>query len=395
MKIKSVFFITIFVFTLFAAAYFMTVRVCDYTEKSDDSKVPDYDLNDLGWDEIVEKGKEEGSVSFATWWADAYFNRVAALFEEKYGIKVEVVIQDIDTITHKIILEKERSRGSLDIYFAGFIGHVRTVLDENLLLEGVKRIPDWGKLMEKERMYHKNLYAENLMIPLYRNQVAFLYNPEKVPVPPRSWDDFNLWIADNPGKFVFSALKGGSGEAFKHTVLYHLTGGSDKYRTGSHVPVPELISKWDMVWDWFISNKNNYGLTGSNHDSISRIQSGDAWITPAFVDDTQIAIKSGLLDPEMKLYIPDFGLFKGDDGAGILANAPHKAAAMLFLSFLVSKDIQLLMLDEIGSDSIRNDIENPDNPLLSAEERRHGISHTDPVYYLYFASEFQKNVLGK
>ena len=323
------------------------------------------------------------------------FNKAASLFEKKYGINVEIVIQDIDTITHEIILEKDQERGSLDIYFAGFIGDVQTVLDERVLMKGVKKLPEWNSIMEKERIYHKNLYVENLMVPIYRNQVAFLYNPEKVTVPPRSWDDFNIWIRENPGKFVFSALKGGSGEAFKHTVLYQLTGGPDKYRTGTRIPDPELVAKWGSVWDWFISNSGNYGLTGSNHDSISRIQSRDAWITPAFVDDTQIAMKSGLLDEKMKLYVPDFGLFYGEDGAGILSNAPHKAAAMLFLYFLLSKDIQLFMLNEIGSDCIRNDIEHPENPLLSVKEREHGISHTDPVYYLYYASEFQKNVLGK
>ncbi len=160
-------------------------------------------------------------------------------------------------------------------------------------------------------------------------------------MPPKSWNDFNRWIKKNPGKFVFSAIKGGSGEAFKHTVLYQLTGGPALYRTGAKAIDPELISSWNIVWDWFTDNRKYYGLTGSNHDSISRLQDGDAWITPAFVDDTQIAIESGLLDSSMKLYMPDFGLFTGGDGIGILANAPHKAAAMLFISFLVSEEMQL------------------------------------------------------
>lgn len=394
MKLKFLLIIAILFIPLLVFLYILTSRTIGESENRINIISPEYDLNEMSWNEIVEKGKEEGSVNFTTWWGDAFFNRIAVLFEEKYGINTDVIMQDLETTTHKIVLEKERQFGSLDVYFAGFIGHLQTALDENLLLPGLKIIPGWDKIMVNERTYQKHLYAENLMVSLYRNQVAFLYNPEKVPDPPRSWNDFNRWIRKNPGKFVFSALKGGSGEAFKHTVLYQLTGGSDLYRTGTKIPDPELVSRWNTVWDWFNDNKKYYGLTGSNHDSISRIQNGDAWITPAFVDDTHIAVMSGLLNSSMKLYMPDFGLFTGGDGVGILANAPHKAAAMLFVSFLISKEIQLLMLEEVGSDCIRTDIENPDNPLLSAEERSKSITHTDPVYYLYLASEFQKNVLG-
>ena len=369
MKTGSVLFIILLTAALFSLLYIMPGKLSSFSEGLGEKNNSVYNLKDLSWEEIIEKGKAEGTVSFSTWWGDAFFNHVARLFEEKYSIHVDVIIQDIETTTHKIVLEKERPVGTLDVYFAGFIGHLQTVLDEKLLLPGLKRIPDWDKIMEEERTYQKHLYSEDVMVPLYRNQVAFLYNPEKVPEPPRSWDDFNIWIKENPGKFVFSALKGGSGEAVKHTVLYQLTGGADLYRTGARVPDQELISRWDIVWKWFNDNRGYYGLTGSNHDSITRIQNGDAWITSAFVDDTWIAMSSGLLDRSMKLYMPDFGLFRGGDGVGIVANAPHKAAAILFISFLISRDIQLLMLDEVGSDCIRIDLENPDNPLLPTDER--------------------------
>ena len=395
MKSGTVIFIILLIISLLSFLYFFPKILDIAASTSGDEITPVYDLNELSWEEIIETGKKEGTVFFSTWWGDAFFNHVARLFEEKYGIHVDVIIQDLDTTTHKIVLEKDRPSGSLDVYFAGFIGNLQTALDEKLFLPGLKRIPDWDIIMKNERTFQKHLYTEDIMVPVYRNQVAFLYNPEKVSDPPRSWEDFNIWIKENPGKFVFSALKGGSGEAFRHTVVYQLTGGADLYRTGSGRIDPELVAKWDSVWDWFNSNREYYGLTGSNHDSITRIQNREAWITPAFVDDTQVALESGLLDRSMKLYMPDFGLFKGEDGVGILANAPHKAAAMLFISFLISKDIQLLMLEDVGSDIIRTDIDNPDNPLLSAEERAKGITHTDPVYYLYLLSEFQKNVLGE
>jgi putative spermidine/putrescine transport system substrate-binding protein len=45
-------------------------------------------------------------------------------------------------------------------------------------------------------------------------------------------------------------------------------------------------------------------------------------------------LKKGNLFKEAVLYIPDFGLAGGGDCAGVLRNARHKAAALLFLDFL-------------------------------------------------------------
>jgi putative spermidine/putrescine transport system substrate-binding protein len=361
----------------------------------DDQEERITDISSLSWDEIKTAAVSEGKVIITTWWAEAYFNQIARLFEDKYGIHAEVVVQQNATTLQKIILEKKLKTGTIDIFIAGFAGHLQKALDENIFLPGLKKIPDWDKLLYPDRSYQKNLYIEDLMVPIYRNQVGFLYNPEYVPVPPRSWEDFNSWIKENPKKFVFSAKDDGSGEAFKHSVVYKFAGGAARFRTGSRYLDAEKVKEWQLAWEWFNNNRVFLGFSSSNHDSLKRIDSKDAWITPAFVDDTTIAMKSGLLDNTLKMYVPDFGLFKGGDGAGIVVNAPHKAAAILFLSFLIDRDIQQMMKDLIGSDCIRNDIEIPDSDFLSKAERAHAIEHTDPVYYIYLDSEFKKHVLNE
>ncbi len=353
-----------------------------------------YDISSMSWDEIIVKAKEEGSVIISTWWAEAYFNHVAKLFEEKYDITAQVVVQINETTLQKIILEKKKKTGSLDIFIAGYAGHLQKALEENIFMPGLKKIPDWDKLLYPDRSYQKNLFVEDLMVPIYRNQVGFLYNPVFVPEPPRSWEDFNKWIREHPGKFVFSAIKDGSGEAFRHSVVYHLTGGSDRYRTGTRHLDPDMVKDWGIAWKWFNENKEYISFSSSNHDSLKRIQYRQVWITPAFVDDTIIAMNSGLLDSDFKMYVPDFGLFSGGDGAGIVVNAPHKAAAFLFLSFLIDRDTQLMMKEMIGSGCIRSDIDEPESSFLSPEERLHAIGHTDPVYYVYLEPEFKKHVLG-
>lgn len=354
-----------------------------------------YNIAELNWDAIVEKAKKENSVIVSTWWAEGFFLHVAKLFEEKYGIPVQIVVQSNDTTLQKIILEKKMPQGDIDIFIAGYAGHLQKAIREEIFMSGLKKLPEWDKLVTPDRSYQKNLYIEDFMVPIYRNQVGFLYNPNFVPDPPRSWEEFNIWIKENSGKFVFSVVKDGSGEAFKHSVVYHLTGGFEKYITGNLNLDMEKVKNWDIAWNWFNENKKYLGFSSSNHDSLNRLHMGDAWITPAFIDDTFIVMNNGLLDKKMKMYMPDFGLFRGGDAAGIVVNAPHKAAAMLFLSFITSKEIQILLRDTLGSDCIRNDIENPYNSFLASKEREKAIAHTDPVYYVYLASEFVTNVLEK
>jgi putative spermidine/putrescine transport system substrate-binding protein len=346
------------------------------------------------WEDLVRQARKEGTVIFATWWGEAFYTEVAKRFYNEYGIRVELLIQDLESIVHRIINDKGTQRGNIDIFMGGYAGNVQTIVEAEVLSSGMKSIPGWSNLDIQARTYQKNMFIEDRMIPIYRNQVAFLYNPQKILNPPRSWEAFNHWLKENPGRFAFSALKGGSGEAFKHSVVYHLTGGSELYRTGAVEVQPENVRNWDRAWEWFRAMSSCYVLSDSNHDSLSRIESGEVWITPAYVDDTLIAMNSGLLSRELQLYIPDFGLFRGSDAAGILKNAPHRAAAYLFLSYLISPEIQELMMNMMGADSIRTDLAIRDNPLLSADERLHAIDHTDPVYYIYLASEFQKEVLN-
>ena len=73
MKFKSVSLGTVSVMVFLIAIYFLTVEIYMPDSAPEDERITIYDINELSWDEIIQKGKDEGSVSFATWWADAYF----------------------------------------------------------------------------------------------------------------------------------------------------------------------------------------------------------------------------------------------------------------------------------------------------------------------------------
>ena len=115
----------------------------------------------------------------------------------------------------------------------------------------------------------------------------------------------------------------------------------------------------------------------------------------AWDDDTQIAFSKGTIFKRAKMYVPQMGLPGGGDSVGIPKNAPHKAAAMLFIDFLTSAEMQKEMNSMIGSYPARTDVP-IENALLPEEQRqKYGLSWYPAPYKAYGNEMFTQEVLMK
>lgn len=95
------------------------------------------------------------------------------------------------------------------------------------------------------------------------------------------------------------------------------------------------------------------------------------------------------------MYIPKMGLPGGGDTVGILKNAPHKAAALVWISFLQSKEQQLKKFQTVSAYPARTDM-TIEGTLLSEEDRKNYAVPWFPACYKdYMIKEFVKNVLMK
>src|SRR5262249_21050584 len=204
-------------------------------------------------------------------------------------------------------------------------------------------------------------------VPVYRNQVGFLYDPEKVPTPPQSWAEFTAWLDANPGQFAFNdPSKGGSGQAFVQAAIINTLGDEGRYAGDTQLD-EKKVADWGKVWDWFNANQDKFTITASNNDSIDRVNQGEVMMAPAWDDDTSVSLAKGTLFKRAKLYIPALGMPGGGDSLGIPANAPHKAAAMLFVAYLVQADMQKQMKATSGSYLARTEMAGEN--VLTREER--------------------------
>ena len=348
------------------------------------------DVLNMSWDHVVEQAKADGEVVFYAWWGENFWKDAANQFTAKYGIKTTVVIGEcID----KILAEKDQAAGTVDVCLMGG-ANVKTSVDAGLWYGPIfPKMPSSGQLDSKLAAYQEGVETKGYLVPIYRNQTGFLYDPDRVPNPPQTWDEFTAWIQANPKGFAYcDPNKGGSGQAFVQTVISNLTGGIDKYKGDTDV-VQSKVADWNKAWDWFKANESLMNLTVSNNESIDLLNQGAASMVVAWDDDSLVALSTGTLFKRAKMYIPSMGLPGGGDTAGVIKNAPHKAAGMLFIDFLTSLDTQKLLNKTLGSTPARTDITDSPSPLPEADRQKNAVPWVPAAYKKFFGEEFTKNVL--
>jgi putative spermidine/putrescine transport system substrate-binding protein len=347
------------------------------------------------WDKVVEAAKAEGELTFYAWWGEEFWRTAAKDFENKYGIKVTVITGDRAANIGKVVAEASNANGTIDALLIGGV-ELKSLLDAKALygpLIGV--IPGSDKLDPKLSKIQEGYATGGYLVPVYRNQTGFVYDPDKVPTPPQTWAEFTAWLDANPGQFAFNdPSKGGSGQAFVQTAIVNILGDEQRY-VGDTELNQSKVADWGKVWDWFNANESKFTLTSSNNDSLDRVNQGEVVMAAAWDDDTAVSLAKGTLFKRAKLYIPAFGMPGGGDSLGIPANAPHKASAMLFIAYLIDADVQKQLNATIGSYLARTDVSS-ENALIPEEQRqKNGRGWLPGAYKGYFIQQFVSEVLQK
>jgi len=362
----------------------------------EEAAAPGIDLAKASWDQIVTQAKKEGMVTFYAWYFADFFTEAAAAFEKQYGVKVTTIMApDSVTNTNKAVAEKDLPAGSMDCMILGGQS-VKTVMDLGLFWGPIKGIiPESDKLAPSLWTVQEGVQTKGYCAPFHRNQTGLLYDPDKVKEPlPQTWADLTAWIEAHPKQFGFcDPNKGGSGQAFVHTAIKELCGGLEKYAGDTDV-VQSKVANWNLVWDWMQKHKDLVTITAGNNDSYSRVNGGEITLAVAWDDGVKDFINKGQLFARAKMYIPKMGFAGGGDTMGVLKNAPHKAAALLWIAHITSKEMQLKKFQMVNAYPARTDVTIP-NVMLVEADRANAIPWFPAAYKAYMISEFTKNVLMK
>lgn len=293
------------------------------------------DLSQMNWDEIVAQAKQEGQINWFHWYFQDRFREQIKAFEAQYGIKVAIPDGDNKANTDKLMAERGRAEGDIDLISLGGTA-LQTFKPEDLLYGPLKPLlPEGAKLRYSIEGTDNKGYAP----AFWGNQTGIAYNPARVSQAdlPHTLSDFEAFMKKTPGEFAFNVENGGSGPAFIESVTRTIVKDID-YTQGTSSP--EKTAKLKPAWDWFKANHDGYIITASNADSVTRLNGGEFMMIAAWEDQIAGLQKKGEISKDIKMYIPSFGMPGGGNVLAIPANAKHKAAALLLINWLTSAKTQ-------------------------------------------------------
>lgn len=353
------------------------------------------DLLSWSWEDIEAAAKQEGEVTFAVWSQEAEWNQVCALFEEEYGIDVNVLAGDKSTVMDKVLMELSGD-ASIDVMFLS--GEtVEGLMGANALTPGIldimpnKDLLAPGLSARKEGVSNENGY----WVPVSTSPAGFLYNANELTEDevPQTFEELTAFIQENPGRFALCIPEnGGTGQAVMETIIANLTGGLDQYLLAEDGCDPALLEKWDAVWDWFNENKENITFTTSNGDGATRLNSGEVWLTAAWNSTVYTNVTTGNLGINHGFYVPDMGLCYSGEVMSVVANSSHPAAALLFINWMTTEEGQNAQAEFTGNLGARTDLEQ-DIAMLSAEDRAKNTDWMAACYKTQYIQDFTTNVL--
>ncbi len=300
------------------------------------------DLKSMSWDDIVAQAKQEGEVTWFVWYLQDDLRNAVKPFEEKYGIKVTIPEGTLDGNVSKLLAERDRDQGDIDVMAFGF----NSVNDWDMpaMFETLSELlPETQGRTGELAGIDGNGYT----FAYWGNQTGIAYDPGKVSEGdlPQTPEEFASFWKANPEKFGFNYEKGGSGPSYFENMLRVISGVDFTNGESS----PEKLAALKPGIDFFNQHAENYLVTASNSDSITRVSDGELWMVPAWEDHLAGLQKRGEVRSDIKFYIPSMGMNGGGNGVAIPKNAPNKAAALLFVDWLTSAETQTAFNREFGT----------------------------------------------
>ena len=324
-------------------------------------------MHPYDWDKIVEQAKKEGElliIGFGSPDEKAFYIELARMFEEKYGIKATYDHGGWFTAVETVKDEKGRgvTEGTYDLLFlwgkpfwdlytyGGIWDAPITAIVPN-----ARKIPVYPPGI---KYYHDMYPTYGTFITPWPWIDVFLYNKKKWTREelPDTLEGLLDWAKEHPGEAAYcDPMKGGSGHTYTLGILYTLTGGYDKYAYKDFEKYKdELTANWDILWDWLNElEKYLYPVTpypAGNAPTIKLFEAEEVSLIPMWTTYIRQHIRSGELDPDVVgVYIPKPTIPVPFDGYTIAFNASHKAAALLYLNFVLSEEVQRMAPDAIGT----------------------------------------------
>ncbi|MCV3300526.1 extracellular solute-binding protein [Pantoea ananatis] len=347
------------------------------------------DLTSMNWEQIVEQAKKEGKLTWYQWYYQDRLKEQVSLFEKQYGINVTLSEGTLQGNINKLMADRGRETGDIDVFSIGG-GAFGTVSPQQTFFGPLNTLLPEGKTLNYTI---EGTDSQGYGVAFWGNQTGLAYDLRRLKESelPRTLPQITSFLQSHPQEFGFNVENGGSGPAFIESVTRTLVPGFDFTKGDADV---KSLTALQPAWNWFKQQRPNYIITASNADSVTRLVSGEFLLVPAWEDYLVGLENHGEVPKTIRLYIPDFGMPGGGNMVAIPKNAPHKAAALLFIHWLTLPTTQRLFQQVYGITPQNKEV-NRDAGLINSKERVHGTQFMPKPLGDEVRTEFSNQVLLK
>ena len=320
-------------------------------------------LLSMSWDEIVAQAQDEGTVNWFVWYFQPQYREIAAAFTEEYGIRVVIPEGTHQGNFDKMLAERDRATGDIDVLAIG-ADRIET-FDYRTMLMGplTDVLPNAATMTDQLGGYDGDGHAW----AFWGNQTGIAFDPAQIAAEdlPQTLDELSAFFAAHPGRFGFNFEGGGAGPSFIQSVARNLVPDQD-FTDGTLDDA--RVASLQPAWDWFLDHTDGYVITASNADSLIRISTGEFAMVAAWEDHLFNLQNQGEVDGRIAFYVPAWGAPGGGNFNVVPANAPNPAAALVFMNWVSSAEVQTRFNEIFGAAPMNSEADDS-NALVPAEQR--------------------------
>ncbi|WP_318505566.1 ABC transporter substrate-binding protein [Bacillus sp. T3] len=310
------------------------------------------------WDQIVSEAKGS-TVNFYMWGGDeginAYIDEyIAPKLKKEYEIEVKRYPMDATEFINKLLSEKKANKatGEMDVLWVNG-ENFKTAKEKDLLLGAItEKLPNFKEYVDDDSpqvQYDFGFPTKGYEAPWGKVQFVFSYDSSKVASPPKSMDELEKWVKENPGKFTYPAPPDFTGSAFIRHVLNEKSENYSEYLKEYDESLMEKDA--NKMWDYLNKIEPYLWKEGKSYpQSLAQLdqlyKNGEVWMTMGYDEaGASNLIASGEFPKTTKTFVLEKGTLSNTHFLTVPFNSPNPSGALVLINYLLSPDAQLAKMD--------------------------------------------------
>lgn len=307
-------------------------------------------LQQMTWEEIEAQAKGS-TVNMMMWMGDplinAYMNNfVKPKLKEKYGINLEITEGQGKQIVSVLIGEIEAGKAQSALDMIWFNGETFFQLKQLNALYGpfTDRLPN-AQLINFDNPFISIDFQqkiEGMECPWGNVQLLLIHNQEKVPSPPKSLEELEKFVKENPGKFTIGTEFTGI-TLLKSMLVALADSPEDLYGPFDEAKYEKYSTQ---LWEYLNRVKPYFWKEGKTFPATlapmhQMFANGELYFTMSNNDaEVDNKINQGLFPETARAFPLESGTIQNSHYLGIVKKAKNKAGALVTINYMISPEAQ-------------------------------------------------------